>query len=303
MPYKSVCAGKRSVSGGIAVKTEKYAVALGMFDGVHIGHKAVLNGAVSDTLKSVAVTFSSIPFKSGGSLMTADEKKEKLLLCGVDEVCFMDFFAVKDLSPEEFLNELNVRYPLGKICCGYNYRFGKNAVGDTAFLKEWCAKRNIAFFECPEVKYEGHTVSSTYIRHLISEGDVVTAAKLLEEPFSFSAEIVNGDKRGRVLGFPTANQIYPTTAVIPKNGVYRTLVSVDGINYNGVTNIGVRPTYLTDYISAETYIIGYSGDCYGKSVKIQLMEYIRTERKFSSEKELVTAIRHDVDYVKNKSGL
>jgi riboflavin kinase/FMN adenylyltransferase len=203
---------------------KKYAICLGMFDGVHLGHRAVLDGAINSGYKSVAVTFSSIPFKTGGSIMTACEKKKKLLEYGIDEVWFLDFFEVKDLFPEEFLNRLAQKYNLGKICCGFNYRFGKKAAGDTLFLGQWCKSQGVEFFECPEVVKNGQTVSSTYIKALIREGNVEEAKELLGEDFSFAAEVSHGDMRGRTLGFPTINQIYPEEIVKPLSGVYHTVV-------------------------------------------------------------------------------
>ena len=112
--------------------------------------------------------------------MTAEDKEKKLLETGIDEVLFLDFFEIKDLSPEEFLDLLSEKYDLGKICCGFNYRFGKKAAGDTKLLAEWCAERGIEFFECPEVLYEGETVSSTYIKRLISEGEIENFINTLE---------------------------------------------------------------------------------------------------------------------------
>lgn len=281
--------------------TEKIAIALGMFDGVHIGHKAVLDGAVNSPYKRVAVTFSAIPFKIGGSIMTCDDKKKKLLEQGIDEVLFLDFFEVKDLSPQEFLDMLDKKYPIGKICCGFNYRFGKKAAGDTAFLRKWCEDNGIEFFECPEVLKDEKTVSSTYIKALIGEGEVEKANALLGEEFCFTAEVSHGDQRGRTLGFPTINQLYPENIVKPKCGVYQTVVEIDGKAYDGVTNIGVRPTYITEYISAETYILDFAGDCYGKEVKTSLVKYLRGEKKFSSKEELAAAIKENAEYVKKHS--
>jgi riboflavin kinase/FMN adenylyltransferase len=279
----------------------KYAIALGMFDGVHMGHKAVLSGAVNSPFKSVAVTFSSIPFKTGGSIMTTADKERKLRDFGIDEVLMLDFFEIKDLSPAEFLELLGKKYNIGKICCGFNYRFGKKAAGDTEFLSAWCSEREIEFFECPAVTFEGETVSSTYIKSLIAEGKTELASKLLGEDFYFTAEVVGGDKRGRTFGFPTANQLYPENIVKPKNGVYQTVVTIDGKNFDGVTNIGLRPTYITDYISAETFILDYSSDCYGKEVKTALVKYLRDEKKFDSKEELISAINENAEYVKKHS--
>ncbi len=279
----------------------KCAIALGMFDGVHIGHKAVLKGAVDSPYKSVAVTFKSIPFKSGGSIMSAEEKRQKLLSFGVDEVLFLDFGEVCSLSPKEFLNYLQDKYDLAKICCGFNYRFGNKAAGDTAFLKAWCDAENIEFFECPEVVFGGQTVSSTRIKELFLQGDVETANLLLEETFSFDAEVQKGDARGRTWGFPTLNQHYPENLAEVKRGVYQTVVTISGREYNAVTNIGVRPTYETPFVAAESFVLDYDGNCYGKRVKTRLIKFLREEKKFSSKEELINAIKNDAEYVKKHS--
>lgn len=268
-----------------------------MFDGVHIGHEAVLDGAVKSEYKSVAVTFSSIPFKTGGSIMTAEEKREKLLAYGVDEVKFFEFDEIKDLEPTEFLDYICQAHNVAKICCGFNYRFGKKAAGNTETLKKYCAENGIEFFECPEVVYEGKTVSSTYIKSLLLNGNICLANQLLGETFFFEAEVVVGDKRGRTWGFPTINQPYPKEKAPVKFGVYHTLVSVDGEKYHGVTNIGLRPTYETDFVSAETFILNFSGDCYGKTVKTELVDFLREEKKFSSKEELISAIKADAEKV------
>jgi riboflavin kinase/FMN adenylyltransferase len=272
-----------------------------MFDGVHKGHKAVLSGAVNSPFKSVAVTFSSIPFKTGGSIMTAADKEKKLRAAGIDEVLFLDFFEIKDLSPEGFLKMLSEKYEIGKICCGFNYRFGKKAAGDTNFLADWCEARGVEFFECPEVLHEGKTVSSTYIKSLIAGGEIQKANELLEGEFSFTAEVRHGDQRGRTMGFPTINQLYPENLTAPKCGVYQTVVTVDGKEYDGVTNLGFRPTYITDYISAETYILDYSGDCYGCEVETRLVRFLRDEQKFDSLEELKNAIAENARFVRENA--
>lgn len=280
---------------------QKYAVALGMFDGVHIGHKAVLNGAVESPYRSVAVTFSSIPFKSGGSISTAGEKEQKLLNFGIDEVLFLEFAEICGLSPEEFLSFLSNKYDIGKICCGFNYRFGKKAAGDTAFLSAWCKERNIEFFECPEVVFGGKTVSSTRIKELLLNGDIETANLLLEDEFAFSAEVQKGDARGRTWGFPTLNQRWPENVAPVKRGVYQTVVTIGGKDYNAVTNIGVRPTYETEYIAAESFVLDYNGFCYGQTVKTRLIKFLREEKKFSNKEDLIAAIKNDAEYVKEHS--
>ncbi len=278
----------------------QYAIALGMFDSVHKGHIAVLQAAANSGYKSLAVTFDKLPQKSDRSLLSLDERREKLLSAGVNEVLILEFSKVKDLSPEEFLKLLADRKDIKKICCGFNFRFGKNAVGDTAFLKEYCRKNGIEYFEAEEVRTEGKTLSTSYIKELLKEGEIEKANRLLGEPFSFTARVTQGDKRGKTLGFPTANQVYPTDKAELRFGVYHTRVDIDGSSFDGVTNIGVRPTYTTDFVGAETYIIGFEGDCYNKDIKLSFIEYLREEKRFDSPSALIDEIRKNVEYVNKK---
>lgn len=280
---------------------EQCAIALGMFDGVHIGHRAVLQSAMNSGFKSIAVTFDSLPFKSGGILMTPQIKEEALKAFGIDEVRFLNFEEVKDLVPIEFLNRLCHKYNVGKIVCGFNYRFGRKAEGTTEFLREYCEERGIIFDEIPPVTHNGVTVSSTFIKELLNNGEVEKVETLLTTPFYFKAKVEEGDKRGRTIDFPTANQIYPKNYVALKNGVYQTVVTVDGKEYDSVTNIGFRPTYPTSNVTAETYILNYSGDCYGKEIKVKVVKFLRDEKKFGSLEELKKAVGENVDYVKTNS--
>lgn len=280
---------------------EQYAIALGMFDGVHIGHRAVLQSAIDSGFKSLAVTFDSLPFKNGGILMTPQIKEESLKAFGIDEVRFLNFEEVKDLAPLEFLERLCHKYKVGKIVCGFNYRFGRKAEGTTQFLREYCEERGIIFDEIPPVTQSDRPVSSTLIKELLNNGEAEEAEKLLTTPFYFKAVVENGDHRGRTIDFPTTNQRYPENYVRLKNGVYQTVVVIDGVEYDGVTNIGTRPTYPTDNITAETYILNYSGNCYGKEIKLEVIKFLRDEKKFGSLDELKRAISENVRYVRENS--
>lgn len=276
----------------------KSAIVLGMFDGLHIGHRAVLRAAVDSPYKSVAVTFASLPVKGEGYLLSPDEKRDRLSAFGIDETLLLDFSSVRDLSPDAFLRFLAEKYDIQMICCGFNYRFGKNAAGDTAYLKRYCDERSIRFFACPAVTADGQAVSSTLIRNLIRSGEIARANELLVDPFSFSSPVVHGDKRGRTMGFPTINQRYDESLVVPRFGVYQTVVTIDAKRYDGVTNFGRRPTFQTDFISAETFVLDYAGDCYGKTVKTELLALLRPEKKFDRLDDLITAITANAEYVK-----
>ncbi len=276
---------------------EGYAIALGMFDGVHLGHQAVLKNATNSDFKSVAITFSSLPFKTGGWLMTKEQKETELKKQGIDEVVFLDFCEVCEMDPDEFMTYIEEKYDVKKICCGFNYRFGRRAAGDTAFLENYCNEKGIEFSLCDKISYGGKTVSSSYIRSLISDGKISRATALLSRPFSFKAKVSHGDQRGRAIGFPTTNQVYPEGLATPKFGVYKTKVLIEGKEYLGITNIGLRPTFRNDFVSAETFIKDFSGDCYGKEIELFLLEFIRPEKKFDSVEELKAAISDDLSKI------
>ena len=273
------------------------AVALGTFDGLHAGHRRVLN--LPQELRKVAVTFEKPPkmILSGESelIMSYGEKYKALKNMGIDEVLKLDFYTVKDKNPCEFLEFICERYNPSMISCGFNYHFGKNGEGDTQLLSRFCEEKGITLRICEEFRLDGETVSSTRIRNLLRQGEIQKANRLLSEPYSFKAVVEHGDERGRTIGFPTINQKYPRGRVRLKNGVYKTKIYYKNKEYNGITNIGIRPTYELDYIISETYIIDFKGDLYGKTVTVKPVSFLREEMKFSNVEELKNQILKDIE--------
>lgn len=274
----------------------KNAIALGTFDGLHIAHRAVLD--LPCNFKKIAVTFEKTPRmffeKNTELLITFEEKCSSLKSLGFSEILPLDFNLVKDTQPLDFLEFLQNKYNPEIISCGFNYRFGKNGAGDTSLLKDFCNKNGITLKVCDPVIKKDELVSSTRIRNLLKSGEIEQANSFLYKPFSFSGEVLNGDKRGRTIGFPTINQKYPENLVKLKFGVYKTKVLFDGKVYEGVTNIGVRPTFSADYVISETYIKNFTGNLYGKQVEIQPISFLRQEKKFSSLEELKNQIAKDI---------
>lgn len=277
------------------------AVALGMFDSVHIGHEAVIEGVLNSPYRSAVITFDHLPNKTGGVVLSEEEKIKKLLATGVDTVEIMSFDEVKEMTPTEFLDMLTAGCVIKRIACGFNFRFGKNAEGDTAFIRHYCQEHGIEFYEAEEIRADGVTVSTSYIKKLLTEGNVTRVSELLGEPFGFTAAVTKGDGRGKTMGFPTANQIYPEAKAPLKSGVYHTRVTIGLRVFDAVTDVGTRPTFQRDVVCAESFIIGFAGDCYGKDLKISFLERIRDEKKFSSVEELTEEIAKNVKYVIEKS--
>ena len=284
----------------------KKAVALGNFDGMHLGHTAVLDKALElseNGLIPCALLFSehSIKILTGNAppmLMTESERREFIKSCGL-ETEEIDFQTIRNLSPEEFVsNVLADKMNAGAVICGYNYRFGKNAAGDAALLKKLCGESGIVCCVIGEIDCDGEAVSSTAIRTLIENGEIKRANRMLGRKFGFASPVIHGDERGRGWGFPTANQQLPDGLIIPKFGVYASEVTIDGRTYRGVTNIGIRPTVGTDKVLSETYIINFSENIYGRQTDIRLIDFIRPEIKFGSFEELAAQIKADTEKVK-----
>lgn len=274
----------------------KTALALGSFDGVHIAHRKVLD--LPCDYKKTAVTFGIPPkmfFDGKSELITTYTDKVAILKdLGFDEVISLDFESVKNTEPQDFLDCLFLNYNPSVISCGFNYRFGKNGAGDVKLLKSFCENKGIECKVCEEVQSNGVSVSSSRIRNLLRNGEIDKANILLGRPFSFCGEIIKGDGRGRTMGFPTVNQKYPEELVKVKFGVYKTTVQIDGKRYDAITNIGLRPTFKSDYVISETYIKNFCGDLYGKDVRVYLNSFLRSEKKFASKEELMKQIEIDI---------
>lgn len=277
----------------------KNALCLGTFDGVHIGHRAVF--ALAESMYRIAVTFKKPPkaIISGKEelIYTFEEKCRILKKIGINEILPLDFEKVRDISPENFLEDLYEKYNPSVIACGFNYRFGKNGEGNTDLLFDFCKKKGIEFKFAEPIKYDGETVSSTIIRNNLKNGEIEKANKLLYEPFSFTATVNHGEMRGRTIGFPTINQVYPKELTLIKNGVYKVKVIAENKEYSGISDVGKRPTYPLDYTISETYIKDFSGDLYGKEVKIIPLQFLREEKKFKNLTELKKQIAEDLNKI------
>ena len=228
-------------------------------------------------------------------LLTEAQKCRYLKEFGIDEVVTLDFSKVRNDSPESFLNFLKNEIGADFIACGFNYRFGKNGAGDTDLLGEFCNKNGIELrVSNSYLLPDGTALSSSYIRSLLKNGQVEEANKYLFKPFRFTAVVQKGDQRGRTIGFPTINQKYPSDLVKLRFGVYKTKVLVDGNGYDAITDIGVRPTFETDFIISETFIKNFSGDLYGKEITVIPVKFLRDEKKFSSIDDLKKQIEKDL---------
>lgn len=277
------------------------AVAVGSFDGVHLGHRAMISALVSEAdrlgLPSAVFTFDSDDNpKSESKLLAMQKDKIKFLAeLGVDAVFSSAFSEIRSMSANDFTNGLLYDYIGAKsVVCGYDFRFGNNRSGDAKLIKQLLSPKGVGVVTPTAVEFGGTPVSSTAIRMAVSNGEVAKANKLLGRPFSFECEVVHGKKLGRTLGFPTINQNYPDMLVLPRFGVYAVECVVDNKRYGGVANVGIKPTVGGEALpNCETYLFGYAGDCYGKTVRTEFIDAIREEMRFPSLNELALQVERD----------
>lgn len=287
---------------------ERSAVALGYFDGLHLGHIGVISAALSQSgLKSAVFTFNcdtTLPkFARREDIISFENKRELLAKIGVDYLYAPDFAAVSELSAEEFVRDILVgRLNAGFACCGTNFRFGKNGSGTPELLEEIGKKYGMRALTVEDVCHEGVMISSTHIRELIRNGEIEKANELLGYELCYRLPVVWGNQIGKTLLFPTINQIIPDTNVIPRFGVYKSFTEIDGKFLRSITNIGIKPTIddRRDGNGAvmETHIIGYDGFLYGQRISVSLCSFIRPEKKFSGIAELKAQIAADIEAAK-----
>lgn len=286
------------------IKNQGTAVALGYFDGIHIGHKMVLDKALTKAkeknLIPVVVLFDIHPRKllSGNipPILTSEEKKRQILTDMGFEIFDFDFRQGINYEPDEFIENILVKKLGAKVVsCGFDYHYGKGGKGNAETMRADLIKRDIEFYSVEPVYSGDEVVSSTAIRKFIIDGEIEKANAMLGEYFSYDFTVGKGDGLGRTWGIPTINQHFPEDFIIPRRGVYVSETVVDSKSYLSVTNIGVRPTVADNDVRSETCILDFSGDLYGKSVQVKLIKYLREEKKFPSVESLREAIGKDIE--------
>lgn len=288
---------------------QKLALALGFFDGLHKGHMSVLKSTAAQKangLLPAMLTFRESPQgmlsqKTIPRLITSKCRNEILEKLGIEALYEIDFNSVKDMSPHDFVADLLCdKIGAKKVFCGFNYHFGKFGAGDEKSLHTLCSQYGIEAETLPPVIFEGEPVSSTRIRTALESGDIRSVNAMLGRRFSFDFTVRHGNELGRKMETPTINQIIPENFILPKFGVYATVATINGKAHRAVTNIGVKPTVGTDSPLSETWILdGDIGQLYGTAPTIELVEFIRPEKKFASITELQSAIFNDGETAKN----
>lgn len=286
---------------------KNYAVALGNFDGVHIGHQKLIKALTGFGYPSLVYTFYEHPLNvikgdvSVRIINTRAEKEDVIESLGVDALVFEDFSAVRDMTPEEFVDSILInRFSAKEVVCGFNYRFGKKNAGDVTTLKKLLSNYGVNLTVIDEVTLDGTSVSSSEIRGSLLEGDVEKANKMLGNPYFLKSKVKHGKALGRTLGFPTVNLDFEEGRVVPAYGVYVARFTFENEIFPAIANVGVRPTVDIDRRpTLEAHVIGFNGDLYEKEVKVELLRKLRDEKRFSDVNELKEQVFRDIENAKN----
>lgn len=284
---------------------KKMVIALGNFDGVHIGHAKILSGtvALAKELGATAAVWMFVPHPavclSGDPLpliTTFEERKAVFASLGITYAVSADFPSFRTMPKQDFLCFLRDKLGCVGAVCGYNYSFGDQGLGSSRDIAEFFGSSALIV---PEMRSDEEHVSSSQIRALIAGGQVDVAERMLGRPFSVGGKVESGRHIGRTIDFPTANLVIPMEKIAPATGIYATATLVDGVLYPSVTNFGTNPT-VTDLHAKklETHIVGFCGDLYGCDIRVFFYEKLREEKKFSSLDELKSAITNDCENAK-----
>lgn len=282
-------------------------LAIGVFDGVHLGHQQIIQrlsaGAHENDAPAVVLTFDPHPARLFGRgeiklLTLPDERAELLGSLGVDVVVTHPFNqAVADTTAFDFMKQLKLNLGLAHLVLGYDSTVGKNREGNAARLKEIGSQLGYSVEVIPALSDESGVISSTEIRKLIATGNVAEAARLMGHPYSLHGPVVGGDRRGRTIDVPTANIEYSPDKLIPANGIYACWTYLDGQRYCAAVNVGFNPTFTPDKSTAnvEAHLLDFNREIYGEDVRLEFVARLRDELKFDSVENLVEQIRKDIE--------
>ena len=276
---------------------------IGAFDGVHLGHQALINMAKSISTKYQILTFDPVPKKyfdiMHRLLSTKDMKIDILSRFNPESVIFLNFEDVKDLNPKDFCNILEKKLNTKSIVVGKDFKFGKNREGDVNFLIKYFGKSNVHVLN--DYVVNDSKISSTLIKSTINQGNLDLANQYLGYSYKLKGTVMHGNRMGHQIGFPTANISIDINLVVPKFGVYEVVVIKDDKTYKGVMNIGNRPTVSNDLkLSYEVHILDFDEDIYGSFLGVEFVSFIRDEIKFDNIEELKNQISIDIESIKNK---
>lgn len=287
---------------------DKLAIALGNFDGIHLGHRKLIEQAITLSklmdIKSAVFTFDSHPLKllkpgANIKIITNNDTKAKIIEnLGIDYLFFIKFNEkLANMDEKKFVQLLKSNFKCDAIVCGYNFTYGKDGNGNVSTLLRHRKELNYKISIVDKISYDGQNISSSHIRHLIESGNIRESNKLLGYNYFIFGKVIKCKQLGRQLNFPTAN-IEILDNICLRNGVYISLTNINGKQYASISNIGKNPTVGDIKRMLETHIFDFNEDIYGKEICVELIEYVRDETKFKSIEELKNRVFMDIDIAK-----
>ena len=285
-------------------------ITLGYFDGIHLGHQCLIDTtkkvAAKKSIKSAVFTFKTHPLsiispeKAPKLLFSNDKKIEIVESLGIDYMIYPDFtLDIMNEKPEEFVKNILVdKFNARHIVVGFNYKFGYKGMGTPNTLIELGKKYNFEVTIIQPIKINDQTVSSTFIRNLIENGEVELAKSYLGRPYSITGTVIPGKGLGKKISIPTANIAVEDTIVIPSYGVYYTKVSLQHHQFDAITNVGNNPTFSNHPVAIESYLFNFNKEIYGEKIEVFFLKKVRSEMKFNSIEELVSQMKKDMKFVK-----
>ncbi|MGN1166269.1 MAG: bifunctional riboflavin kinase/FAD synthetase [Lachnospiraceae bacterium] len=290
------------------------AVTFGKFDGLHLGHQKLIQKV--QELKREKHVISLVCAFDMRPLWRAKHLHKERLMTGRERIHHLDgevdyllecpfTETFRNITAESFIRDVICnRFHAKYVVVGTDFHFGKDQGGDIHMLEEYSKKYGYELVVVEKERYCGHVISSTYIRDVLKKGNLPLTNYLLGYPFEINGRIERGRQLGRTLGFPTMNVAWPEYKLVPPKGVYISEITIDGIKYPGISNIGVRPTVAKDNkVVLESFLFHFSEDAYGKKVKVELLEFTRPEQKFESVEEMKACVDKDILYAKKYFGI
>ncbi len=285
----------------------KSSLALGYFDGLHLGHRVVLKNAINiakeNNAKSTIVTFKNHPLKILSNknieqILTLDEKLKIFEEIGIDNVILLNFEDVSNIRANDYLENILVKYfsPIA-ITTGFNHSFGYKKEGNSEFLKQNKEKYGFKYFEIPPFVTNERIVSCSVIRNMIHLGNFYDANKLLGYNFFLNGIVIKGEQIASKLGFPSANILYPNNKIKIPEGVYFVKVNINNSEYDGVLNYGYSPTINNQELKTEVHILDFNKNIYGENIKISFIKKIRNQFKFENTEKLKAQLQRDIAFV------
>ena len=295
------------------VQWNKTSVTLGKFDGVHLGHRMLMENVLAAKERGctpTVFTFDKFPSQflrqePVTSILVEEEKEQLLDDIGIERYVMFPFHEkTASMEPEEFVEEILVNtMKVQELYVGADFRFGKGRKGNAALLEKLAQKHGFLFRAVDKRMYKGAEVSSSRIRDCIVNGEMEDAAAMLGMPYQICGEIIHGRSLGHKLGVPTINQAFPEGKILPRLGVYCARVTVDGKVYEGIANVGSKPTVQDETVyGVETHLLECNEDLYGRQAKTELLSFVRAEKKFASVDELKVQLEQDILFGKQFFG-